>query len=327
VIVLASAAQAQRLHAILVADTLDKQIGKSVGNGLQEIKHTLRDGLGDRLSVIELTGNVVTPNKIKDTLLNIRIRGNDAVLLYYLGHGGCDQQYRHFFALNRGRLYRSEVVNSITQPLKPRFWAVISDCCASISQVTPAPIPVKAEQQTLFKHLFLDTSGSLNITSSRPEQVSLGCSSGGIFSSSFCEVLKRNSHKRLDWDDVFRMTRSETGKRSEEAFRTPGMKPIFYNGVKQQTQTPFSFQKMYRKEVNGLRLGIVHSQMVVACVYPNLPAWRAGIRRRMRIHTVNGFRVKNDSQLITAINFSPRKATIGISDGRGTRNVAVELAY
>ncbi len=324
-------AHGQRLHALLVADTdTGGKIGVSVRTDIKNLRTILEAGLpAARLRITEITGNAVTPNNLTSRLRNLQINSDDAVIIYYSGHGGFDPNRGHYFALtNGGRLYRSAVVSAITQPYTPRFWGVITDCCASIPPIAVAPILAPGDRTTLLTHLFLETRGRVDFTSSRPEQISLGIPPpiGGLFTWSLCKVLDENANQRLQWDDVFRLTRAETADFSE-GFMAKNRDTHIHNGITQRTQIPYSFRTMYGKDVNGLRLGMSSQGMVVTSVRSQSPASRAGLRSGMRVIRVNGTRVSSDRQIATAINFSTRTATLDVESNGVGRTINVRLAY
>jgi hypothetical protein len=312
-----------------VADT-DSNIGESVRTDIRNIKTVLESGLPPgRLRTIEMTGNEVTPEQIITRLVNLQIESNDAVIIFYSGHGGFDPQNGHYLSLaNGGRLYRNRVVNAITQPFTPRFWGIITDCCASFPAVSMAPILVPGDRTTLLTHLFLETKGRVDITSSRPEQVSIGLPppTGGIFTWSLCEVLKENASRRLGWDEIFRMTRLKTTQIAE-SLRSSREDPHIHDEIAQRTQIPYSFRSMYGQEVNGRRLGLSHSGLYVTNVDRGSVADRAGLRPGMQIVRINGITLRSDSQMNTAINFSQREATIDVKSNGREETIFVTLAY
>ncbi len=188
------------------------------------------------------------------------------------------------------------------------------------------PMLVENRNGTLLTNLFLNTTGRVDITSSRPEQVSMGGRSGGVFTQSLIQVFYANANRKLDWDEVFPMIREATSLSSEPG-RAAAKQPHRHDGVEQKTQTPYSFRTMFGREVNGLRLGIYHDNLVISTVDAGSPASRAGLRRGMRVVSVNGKRVDSDSQLITAVNFSARNAVIEVTSRGGSRRIKVQLAY
>jgi len=325
------AAHAQRLHAFLVADTaMGGALADSVERDIRNLRSVLEVGLPrGRLQIIQLTGPDVTPNSITTRLRNLPINPEDAVVLFYSGHGGYDPNRGHFLALTRGgRLDRSEVVSAITQPVTPRFWGVITDCCASIPPVAVAPVFMPGDQTTLLTHLFLETSGKVDITSSRPEQISLGLPPpiGGVFTWSLCGVLKDHASERLNWNEVFQLTRAETAEFAER-FLGQDQNPHRHNGIPQRTQIPYSFRPMYGREVNGLRLGMTSQNLVVISVDDQSPAARAGLRPGVRVLRVNGLPMTSDQQIATAVNFSSRDVTLEIERNGRVESVRIRLAY
>ena len=98
-------------------------------------------------------------------------------------------------------------------------------------------------------------------------------------------------------------------------------------GIKQNTQTPYSFRTMYGKDVNGLRLGIEHRNMVITRVRSNSAAERAGLRRGMRVNSVNGVSMQDDKHLINAVNFSARNARLNVTNRGTNRSFEVRLSY
>lgn len=318
---------AQQLHAFLVADT-DSNLGPSVLADLDNLEQTLRDGLPPgSLRVYRRTGTQVTADNITRQLFALPIQPSDAVLLYYSGHGGFDPAGGHYFALTHGpSLLRSRAEEAITQPVTPRFWAIISDCCANFAPVDQVGAPAPVNQTRLLTHLFLRTSGRADFTSSMPGQVSIGVRSGGMFTMSFCDVLRSNFNNQLNWDEIFRQTRQRTNQASLPLLDQDDTVPIV-RGVRQRTQIPYSFKPMYGQDVNGRRLSAYTQDLRITGVEPDSPASQAGLREGMRIEFVNGIALQDDNHFRTAIGFSPRQAMIGIVENGVGRTVEVELAY
>ena len=325
-------ASAQKLHAILVADT-DSNLKQSVQSDIAHFKSVLKAGLpNNKLRIIVIKGKQVTPNNITNLLKGIVINPTDSVLFYYSGHGGFDNKKGHFFALTNSKqhLYRSQVVHAITNPFKPRFWAIITDCCASVAKAAPQCAAAGGKQnksKKLLTHLFLKTKGSINITSSRPEQVSYGPASGGLFTTSFCNVLGSNFNKQFDWNEIFYKTRSETSSLSECGLSNE-VNFYTFNGIKQKTQIPYSFQTMYGKPVNGLRLGIyTNNNSVITSVLQGSVAAMIGLKAGVKIIRVNGQLVPTNDLLVTAVNFSQKNAVIEVNDNGVLKKTKVQLAY
>lgn len=324
-------AEAQKLHVVLIGDTNDPRIGADTD--LDSMASVLEDGLpASRLRIQRMTGSEVTPDQIESRLSALRIEPNDSVLVYYSGHGGYSTTDGHYLSLTLGgNLYRDKVVRAITRPYTPRFWGLITDCCASVSEDSVTyTVQTGPPSTTLLTHLFFDTPGRIDFTSCRPEQVSYGSPlRGGWFTRCFCQVLSENKSRRLRWDDVFKRARSRTTELSETALAGfPSSTLHSYRGVSQQVQVPYSFREMYGQDVNGLRFGVTSTGRVVRSIRSGSAASRSGLRPGMRIDYVNGIDVDTDKEIATAINFSRRTASVRVRDTNGqSRTINVQLSY
>ena len=245
---------AQTLHVIAVGDT-DSNVGPAVRSDLSSLKATLQNGLSPgQLHWVELTGREANPLSVVKSLKDVVIDPQrDAVMLYYSGHGGFDVDRGHFLSMSHGgRLYRSEVRNAITTPLTPKFWAIVTDCCANLSQAAFNSPSTGTPQRPklLLQKLFFQTRGSIDITSSRPGQVSFCTPSlGSAFTVALCGVIKENYYDALQWDDIFLRTRSQTAHLAE--LMIGQAKPVATpSGKRQTTQTAYSFSEMYGQNVN-----------------------------------------------------------------------------
>jgi hypothetical protein len=260
--------------------------------------------------LIQLAGADVNAATITQTLQQVEIAPSDSVLFYYSGHGGFSPTQGHYLAVSNGqKLYRSSLERAITTPYRPKFWAMITDCCASAPQSVGAPAAAASPaSKTLLTELFLNTQGRVDITSSRPQQVSVGGFSGGLFTNSLCEVLRENSHQRLSWNAVFRAARASASRIFEEAMEASDREPYRHRGV------------------NGTRLGIFHNNLVVSQVVGQSPA-SGWLSPGTQIYAVNGQQIADDNHLKTAINFSGRVARLTVVTPSGLQTRNVQLAY
>ncbi|MCA9038352.1 MAG: hypothetical protein KDA91_24675, partial [Planctomycetaceae bacterium] len=126
-------------------------------------------------------------------------------------------------------------------------------CCANLSNTAfnSPSVDAPRKRKQLLQNLFFQTQGSVDITSSRPGQVSYCSQSlGGAFTIAFCGVIEDNYYNNLRWDDVFRQTRSQTARLAE--LMIENSKPVAAGNTGQQTtQTAYSFSEMYGRNVNG----------------------------------------------------------------------------
>ena len=186
--------QEPKLHAIIVCDTRDPEIGRSMLQNLIAIDATLsRNVPASRLRVtafppLEGGGGDQRPLVANEVINRIRgLRGQvapqDAVLLFYTGHGFYNT-YLHpdgrawgtCLSLSGGgpplslRTLRSELGN-----LNPRLSVLLIDCCNKTREVAVLPrAPYMADGvkrevalSPLFDQLFFQKSGGVILNSSK----------------------------------------------------------------------------------------------------------------------------------------------------------------
>lgn len=315
VMIVGVSARGQDLHAILIADTNDGQIGPSVQVDLNNVKKTLSEGLPvGRLHVTEVQGGDVSKDHVLQLISELAIEPDDSVLVYYSGHGGFDINDGHKIYLSNGEsMLRSDMIDSITQPYTPKFWALVTDCCSNIPKSQQGLGCGKASSTILLEELFLNSRGRIDITSARPQQVAYGSdANGGTFTLALCQVFTSNANVKMTWNEVFAETRELTALASESTLSTTDQ-PYKHRDIPQRTQTPYSFKTMRGVNVNGKRLGISHSDLVISNVDAGSPADRAGLRVGMKIEFVNGLAVRDDEHLMTAVNFSRQNCQIRVA--------------
>lgn len=305
---------AQVLHAIIAADTNNADIGASVAVDAKAMVAALKNGLpANQLRIHVIPANKVTRQYLLGIVKTLVIDSRDSVLVYYSGHGGYTNNRGHHFALSNGeRIDRSEMLRAITQPLTPRFYALITDCCASRVAGKPlvVPVPGAVDPTVLLRNLFFRKPGSVDINSSRPEQVSWGTDVGGAFTSSLIRHWRSNAGNAQDWSQVFSEVRNMTAQHAEDIIadeiKTNGMKNIhFVSGFPQLTQTVYSFRLfMDGERINGLRLGAIWDDNGrVVFVDPVGPVNLAPGDQIIRI---NGVPTKSLTDVQIGVYFSPK---------------------
>src|SRR5262245_5677188 len=88
--VIATEAQSQKVHAILVADTLDGSIGPGIQENVKNVGALLGslEIVGEiEVSRAEVTGDAFSCKSILEAVDRLQVEPNDAVLFYYAGHG------------------------------------------------------------------------------------------------------------------------------------------------------------------------------------------------------------------------------------------------
>lgn len=315
--------EARVLHAVLMQGEGDGSFQIDLDN----MEAVLRNGLPQNQLRIHRLPIETTGQQALESVRGLRIAEDDSVLVFYSGHGSFDRNQGHALAFSeRDLVSRRDMENAITQPFRPRFWALITDCCAKFTRLFRQGVP-QFLPSNLLRHLFLETEGRVDINACCPGQVALGGPNGGLFTQSLIEVFNEQRDRRLDWDDVFRMVRSKTAQRYE------GIPPHEMGGPQkvqqfvQRTQIPYSFKTMYGQDVNAGRFGAYIKNGLIDEIEAGLPAEQHGFRVGMRVVSVNGYTLATDGDCQLAFESSPRQATIVVSDGGERRAIQVELAY
>lgn len=216
------------LHAIISGDTTSPDISQHVGSNIYFFEHTLMTQIpAAQLRTYELHDKHFNWKSIKQTIDNIRIGQDDAILFYYCGHGFWTQRYGNFCVLrhdNNQRLYFSTIKQYLARK-GARLVVIINDSCSvepkgNLLAPEPTeplrPVQVKAPS----KSLFFEGSGSVEVNSSSPREYALcgrpvrfpgsneiSFASGTLYTSCFLERLQdpnantwRNMHDLVGKD-------------------------------------------------------------------------------------------------------------------------------
>jgi hypothetical protein len=209
-----------KLRVIVVAETLDARIGTSVQVDLDNISNTFRPLVaGDVLEITTIEGNQVTRAAIFQKIAAVQVDPTDALLIYYSGHGGFDQnQNDHVCALPNELVYRTELREALTGR-GARLSVLITDACSNMMVpreiLQAAPAPRLPQLSILFRTLFFDCAGLVDISATRPGEIANGYSTtGGCFTSAFMSVLQANRDQALTWDAVLQQARDQANQAS-----------------------------------------------------------------------------------------------------------------
>ena len=316
---LSSQAFGQHLHAFIVVDSDDKRIGNSVAIDGLNLTGLLQRGLAeDSFTTYVLSGKQVTAGEIVETMRNATIKQEDSVLFFYSGHGAFDRNTQgHFLTLNHSApLARSTVKNAILAH-NPNLTVMITDCCASIVDL-PLPEPPgggaglaggRFNGYPILRELFFNTNGLVDITSSRPGQVSLGLGNGGLFTNALLNTIETNTHVSMNWYDLFTKSRARASAEYESADSDHRARHSKGMADKQSTQTAWTFESMYGVDPNNQRLGLfmdLNQAGVITRVAQGSVAQVAGLEAGDKILSVNGNSFETTAGAIKMVGNSKR---------------------
>lgn len=248
-----------RLFLLVVADTLDADIGHSCSKDMDRVVATFKgvtDYLGIKFLPQTIAGDAYSKNNVEMALSKLAPSANDIVVFYYSGHGFRlqDQHKFPFIKLKTHHTSRQDVLaNSLnmediynTVKKKPsRCNLVISDCCNSDIETTNAkgtqPGKTKGSgvewSEDNIRTLFLNkTRTSLLATAADyGQKASSNDNFGGFFSYFFKTSLEDNCSKlktNVNWFSVMQQTQTQT---TNKALHTYCDKPYVPENICNQT--------------------------------------------------------------------------------------------
>jgi hypothetical protein len=213
------------LHLILASATNDA----SIGNGCQRNHDVLKERISEmarlaemEINIIEITGNQLNSNVIKQEINKVNVKTNDVLWFYYSGHGVNAGSSWPEFLISGNKLKLNEVHSKLLAK-KARFTLTMGDCCNFVinrsrglnSLQEKSPISASACIKLLKK-----SEGNIITSSSKSGEFSNYFDNvGGLYTSSFIDVLRVNLRGRdaedFTWQDIFKETAKltyETGQ-------------------------------------------------------------------------------------------------------------------
>ncbi len=222
------AAMAQKVHAVLIADTNDDSIGPGIVGNLKLMKSLLNQA--KTVGQIDMDVHVVAGSDFNCTNINKAVDGlnvgpTDTVLFYYSAHGYRTPQtptkFPDFDCKRAGNIADAKAGMSATvaalSAKNPQFIVAIADTCNIVLQRPPgvsersAPLVAAAA----WRRLFLRYKGKLLMSGSLPGQFSFYRNdelASGLFTRQFVDAVIDTMQKVADeenpelarWSSVYR---------------------------------------------------------------------------------------------------------------------------
>ena len=241
--------EAQEVHALLIILGNDAGIRASVNINEGSLKTLLRlvsqectVHLTVMKSVDETTGKVVTQTlsstgasrtqsqsagiittkQVVQWLRDLQPNPADTVLVYYNGHGRMDALETHILRFDpqvTGDFIARKGLRRLLEEKPARLKMLITDTCSDTIEVPQQSVnyaTLQGKNRRYTKDLFLEHTGTLDITAASPRQYAWGNDTiGGHFTAalikSFSPTLAdRNKDGFLEWREVFPVCISET---------------------------------------------------------------------------------------------------------------------
>ena len=190
---------AQTLHMLIVADTADASIGSSTLADLQNMQNKAREIASN--SGMKLNMKVLKSPEFNGTTTLAAVQAinpgpNDTVFFYYSGHGYRTRESKTkwpnmYVKKPQPGLEFSKVLEILDQK-NPRLVIALGDLCNSFSDQSERSANLRAFaelQPSNYKKLFVEFSGRVYASGSKPGQYSFAMEDGGAFTNQWLQAL------------------------------------------------------------------------------------------------------------------------------------------
>lgn len=194
-----SALSAQTLHFLVIADTGDRSIGESVAvdvSNMQKKAREISQATGMRLNLRTIVSPEFNSNSVLQSVQSLNPGPNDTVFFYYSGHGYRTRETRTKWPMIYTKQPQPGVefqkVIDILDKKNPRLVVALGDLCNSYSDQSMGSSNSRAFAEIEvdnYKKLFLNFSGRVYATSSKPGQYSFALENGGAFTIQWLQAL------------------------------------------------------------------------------------------------------------------------------------------
>jgi hypothetical protein len=276
--------------------------------------------VAEQLDLRLLTGEKVLRQTVLGFLEGITdVREEDSIVFYYSGHGTSDSSGEQFLQFGgEERVFRREVRDQLPAK-RARNVVLITDVCSPTAIETQKgrePTARVADHtitgtSPLFRFLFFEHRGVLDLTSSYPGEMSGHRSDGqgSILTCALVDVLNRQAYQPASWKDII-------SKVNIESFRSvTAEQPTGYDGNKLQYAQCLRVFGLNRGPVFGGRLALRGSDgLIITEVVDGSPAWRppASLRRGHTVLRINDRRLETEEDYARAVDSSPKQMSLTV---------------
>jgi hypothetical protein len=355
------AQESTRLRALIVCDTKDPVVGKSVAADAVTFEQLLKDGFAghaDRLVIKKFTGADVTVTRILDHLRGLKTGSTETVLFFFAGHGATSRRYGHMLQVQDEKkgagdldrfLLRSEVRGALLEK-QPRLAVLLTDTCSDFVKLgTERPVQPRPEWETM-RSLFLVPRGLVDVNSVSEGESATGQEDGGLFVRTLDTLLRRpfakldlDRDKFLHWHELLPSLQETTQKQYaslrlqelaalREDIQKAGpeeRKPLEATRDKltkqlYQTVRVYSLPPLHRFGVRALAHGKKGAR--VALVHEHTPAAAAGLKPGDLIRKLGNWKVTTPKELAEAVAKSQGETVVEFERGGAAMRADVTLS-
>ncbi|MFO0904977.1 MAG: caspase family protein [Pirellulales bacterium] len=357
---LVSPAYGQRLHVLLVSDQSPAAhwgvYEPHVALDIQRMSWLLRDNLPPaqvtRQTLVFTRDRDAAPERVLAAIERLEPASDDAVLFYYTGHGAADDR-GHYLALAGGPLYR-ETIREALERKGARLVVLLTDCCNLRSDgrrmvaMAPAPPEPPAAPPPLFRTLFFEASGVVDVNASSPGEAAYFTASpedqgidsyGSLFTRAISQFVEQHLQEEQSWHDLLVAASFGVHVGFREGYPR-GAKALDGQSL-QRDQNVYAIEYPGKPASEGSRTGMVFMErkrgveiLQVEASSPGEAAFDLSTKDYtqllpgQRIVAVNGHAIERLDQLAKQIDASPQVMRVKIVDAEGeTREVLIRLRY
>jgi len=238
---------ARQLHALIVADTSDEQVGELVNLDGRRLYDVLVDEIpAARRGLIKvIRGKEVTAANIVDHIRNLTVAADDSLFVYFTGHGAYVKDRGQVLRMAEGDLLGRSELLSLMKSKGAGLTILITDACSNIVEQAEYPKMAYSMAEGLdhdvCRYLFFRHRGVVDIHAASPGEEAVALHEvGSIFSDALINHLgmanARFRGQPITWREVTAMVvkqTAETFKSQRDA--NPDFRVLFPN---QTSQTP-----------------------------------------------------------------------------------------
>lgn len=311
----------KKLRVLLVIDNDAPRIGKVVARDEQHITKFLKEGLpADRYSVDRLPNKTQPLNRqaIMDYYANIQSGPDEALLFFYVGHGGTTENDHLLTVTGDGRgvdsfsgercysVSRKALVTSM-QTTRAGLIVVLTACCSNYikpdrsTQIYGEARPsfsVPEKIKPVIRSLFFQHRGIVDITAAPPGEFAIGDGERGTYlTSTFVDLTLRDdllpnnaTNQFITWKDFHEklstdmLAAAKASKQSQQVKQVAGEEDKFIMAA-YDFQRAYAFQLADESKVPRKKwlFGAYYNEhdgkgLKLISVYPRSPAGRAGFQ-------------------------------------------------
>ncbi|MCA9000128.1 MAG: caspase family protein, partial [Planctomycetaceae bacterium] len=215
---------ARQLHALIVADTADRNVGAMVDIDGKNFYNLLTDEIpaNRRGRVGVLKGNRVTKNELFQAIDQMPVQPNDSVFLYFTGHGAFVQDQGQVLKMTDGEIVLRKTILDHLKGKGARLTVLITDACSNIitSKLKLYASMAEGIDHDVCRYLFFRHTGVVDLHAAAPGEEAIALKDiGSIFTHSLIAVLQQPNSAFQQTPITWREVAGQVTDRTKERFR------------------------------------------------------------------------------------------------------------